>query len=96
MKRPGKDVVRVPESRCLNCDALMSALGTGYREVEAKPNPGDNVVCIKCGAVMKLDPQLRLRGMTDEEMDELTADRACMDDIAKMVKKIFFVKHMIG
>lgn len=92
----GKDVVRVPESRCLNCGALMNALGTGDRHVEAKPEPGDVSVCIRCGAVMKLDGELRLRGMTNEEMDELTADRAWMDQIAKMVQKIHFVKHMQG
>jgi hypothetical protein len=92
----GKDHIRVPESRCLNCGARMDGLGTGDRDVEAKPEPGDVAVCIKCGAVMKLDENLRLRGMTEAEMDELTADRAWMDEVARMVRAIHFVKHMAG
>lgn len=90
------DVARVPVSRCLDCHALMDALGTGDRDVEAQPNPGDVAVCIKCGAVMKLDNNLRLRGMTDAEMDELIADRQFMDQIARMVQKIHFLKHLQG
>lgn len=98
MRRRGKDVMKVPESNCLNCGALMSALGTGDRAVEARPEPGDaNVaVCINCGAVMMLDEQLRLRGMTEEEMNELTSDRAFMDQVARMVHRVHFVKHMLG
>jgi hypothetical protein len=92
----GKDRVRMPVSRCLNCKAVMNALGTGDRRVAAEPSPGDIALCIKCGAVMKLDDQLRLRGMSDEEMDELTRDREWMDQIARMVQKIQFLKHVSG
>jgi hypothetical protein len=93
---PRIDRLRVPESRCLNCHALMNSLGTGRRDVEASPSPGDVAVCIECGCVMKLDDRLRLRGMSEEEMDELTADREWMDRIASMVGKIHFLKHVRG
>lgn len=96
MSRHGPDVVRVPESRCLNCNAVQDALGTGDERIEARPEPGDVVVCIKCGAVMRLDDKLRLRGMTEAEMDELVADRQWMDAVARMVQKIHFMKHVTG
>lgn len=88
--------MKVSESRCLSCGAHLDALGTGNRAVEAKPEPGDAAVCIKCGAVMMLDEQLRLRGMTQEEMDELKANRAWMNEIARMVHRVHFVKHIFG
>jgi len=95
-RKPTPDVVRVPASRCLNCKAVMNALGTADRTVEASPSPGDIALCVKCGAVMKLDEKLRLRGMSDDEMDELTADHEWMDQIAHMVQKIHFPRHISG
>jgi hypothetical protein len=96
MKNPSPDRVRVPESRCLNCGKLMDALGTGDYDVPADPHPGDVTICIKCGAVMRLDGNLRMRGMTDAEMDELVADKEWMNQVAKMVGAIHFMKHMEG
>ena len=87
---------KVPESRCLNCGHLMNTVATDRAGVEAKPEPGDNAVCLKCGAVMKLDENLRVRGMTDAEMDELVADHETMDEVARMVQKIHFLKHRDG
>lgn len=95
MKR-GIDVARTPECNCLNCGKLLSALGTGDPTVEAKPEPGDVTVCLRCGAVMKLADDLRVRGMTDAEMDELIADKEWMNHVARMVKAIQFMKHMKG
>ena len=88
------DIARVPESVCLNCGAPMNMLGTADVEVEAKPEPGHVAVCIKCGGVMKLDQDLRLRGMSAQEMDELVADREWMDQIAKVVRKVYFVRSL--
>jgi hypothetical protein len=86
------DIIRVPESACLNCGHLLNALGTGDLNVEAKPEPGDVTVCIKCGAVMKLDQDLRPRGMSDQEMDELVADREWMDEVARVVQTVHFIR----
>lgn len=90
------DVALVPESRCLNCGHAMNAVGTADLNDIALPSPGDVTVCIRCGAVMMLDENLRLRGMSDAEMDELVADTEWMGQIAKMVRAIHFVKHMEG
>jgi hypothetical protein len=88
------DIIRVPDSACLNCGKPMNMLGTGDPNIEAKPEPGDVTVCIKCGAVMKLDQNLRPRGMSDQEMDELVADREWMDEVAKMVHAVQFVRKI--
>jgi hypothetical protein len=96
MVKVNKDRVRVTESKCLNCGKLMDALGTGDRNIEAKPEPDDIAICIKCGAVMKLDDSLRLRGMTKSEMDELVADKEWMNQIARIVRGIHFIKHTIN
>jgi len=88
------DSVRIPETRCLNCGHLLNALGTGDVTVEAQPKPGDAIVCIKCGAVMLVGNNLTLRGMTDAEMDALVSDREWMDEVARMVQKVHFVRHI--
>ena len=89
------DLKRVPYSRCLACHKRVNTLGTGNRAVAAKPEPGDVVVCIRCGAVMRLDKKLKLRGMTQKEIDEITRDREWMDRVAKMVERVHLLKkHM--
>lgn len=90
----GKDVVRTKECNCLNCGAKLDALGTADRTVEAKPEPGNLAVCIKCGAVMMLAEDLTLRGMTSQEMDDVTADHEFMNELATMVRKVHFVSAM--
>lgn len=96
MKARGRDVARTPECRCLNCGARLDAVGTGDPAVEAHPLPGDVTVCIRCGAVMKLDDALRLRGMSEVEMDELVNDKEWMDQVAKIVRAVYFIKHIDG
>ena len=48
---------------------------------------------LRCGAVMKLGPDLGLAGFTDAEMDALVQDHEWMDQIARMVQRVHFVKH---
>lgn len=91
-----KDIARTPECVCLNCGKVFDALGTGDLNVAADPQPGDVTVCIRCGAVMKIGDNLRVRGMTDAEMDELQADTEWMNQVARLVKTIHFMRHMIG
>jgi hypothetical protein len=90
---PGPDVVRTPESRCLECHARLDALGTADPNVPAQPSPGDLTVCITSGAVMMLADNLTPRGMTDEEIAELTADRETMDDLARLVRRVHLLRH---
>ena len=86
-------VVKVPESNCLACNAPMNSLGA---RGSGKPHSGDAVVCIRCGAVMGLDDNLRLRPMTVQERDELLTDREWMNRVAKMVRRVHMVMHMKG
>jgi len=56
------------------------------------PRPGEAVVCIACGAVCTFEDG-RLRGFTDEEMEDLLADPDAMDDLARMVHRVHLVRH---
>jgi Zn ribbon nucleic-acid-binding protein len=95
MELHSPDVRKIPQSHCLQCgykvDASASTDGS-----KALPAPGDIVVCMKCGAVMKHADDMSLRGMSDQEMDELTADTEFMDEIARAVQKVHFVRHAQG
>ena len=80
---------RMPESRCLNCGHKFNAAG-GVNSEDA-PEPGNICLCIDCGAVMLYAEDLTVRGMTREEMDDLTNDAETMQFLASQVHKI----HML-
>jgi len=86
----------MPEQRCLNCGVKLDTLGTGDRNVPARPAPGDVTACIKCGAVMILDENLKLRGFTDQEAEDLRKDAGTMNALAGIVRRIYILKHMTG
>jgi hypothetical protein len=88
MTRP--DVIRVPAAKCLECDNTLNAIGS-FDGTAPAPKPGDPVACIRCGAVMTFEAGA-LRGFTETEMDELIADTEAMDELARMVKGIHFVR----
>jgi hypothetical protein len=90
MKPIPPDVMLVKESRCLECGALMNAIGTADPNKPASIDPETFAlcVCIKCGAVMTLAPDLTLRGMTEEEMDGLLRDDESMNELARMVRNV--------
>lgn len=90
------DVTRVPESHCLHCGCKMDALDTGDPNDTAPPSPGEIAVCIKCGAVMILDYELKLRALTGAEVDALLADHATMDQVARTVRTVRYTKHARG
>jgi hypothetical protein len=82
-------ITRTPESRCLNCNKKLDALG-GI-DTEDSPEPGNLVLCIACGAVMMIADDLTPRGMTREEMDDVCNDAETMNFLARQVQKI----HML-
>lgn len=86
--KPG--VAKLPKSACLQCgyrmDAASSADNSG-----ALPRPGDPTVCIKCGAVMLFADDLSLRGLSDDEIQQFTADRELMAAIGRVVQAIHFM-----
>jgi hypothetical protein len=57
------------------------------------PTGRDVTVCIKCGAVMMLDRDLKVRGMTDAEIAELTSDLELMNVLARMVRCVHLMRH---
>jgi Zn ribbon nucleic-acid-binding protein len=85
------DVRKIPECKCLFCGHNMNASASVDGTLNL-PEPGDLVLCLKCGAVMKHADDMSVRGMTDEEMDELIADTETMDELAKAVQGIHFIR----
>lgn len=81
----------IPECNCLQCGHKMNASGSADGAPHL-PEPGDLVLCIRCGAVMMHADDMTVRGMTDEEMDELVADKETMDELAKNVKRIHLMR----
>lgn len=88
-------VKQIPESKCLECGYKVNASGSMDGSPEL-PGPGDLVLCLKCGAVMLHAEDMRLRGMTDKEMDELTADQETMNELAKCVKLVHILRHSLS
>ena len=84
---------RTPLNKCLDCGCKISAASTPDGRAGPPPTEGDLTVCIKCGAVMMLDRDLKVRGMTDAEIEELTSNRATMDELARMVRCIHLIRH---
>jgi hypothetical protein len=80
-------IVKFKESPCLECGAKLNAAGSPEHR-GALPNPGELLICIKCGAVMMFADDLTPRGMTEAEMDALTADAETMDELARTVARV--------
>jgi Zn ribbon nucleic-acid-binding protein len=90
-----KGVRKTPLSHCLQCGYKLNA-GSSVEQPGLLPGPGDVVVCMKCGAVMKYADDMTVRGMSDAEMDELINDKEWMDAIARVVQRVHFIKHASG
>lgn len=77
---------RTPESHCLICGyKLDAATGLGHDE---GPRPGSITICFRCGAVMKLDDELKARAMTEKEQAEIHADPQLMEFLNRVTQKI--------
>ena len=87
---------RIPVTQCLECGTTLSGIGDLEDGDGPAPGPGDPVACIRCGAVATVDGDGALRGFTDREMDELIADRAAMDGLARLVQNIHLLKHQVN
>lgn len=86
-----QDVRRIAPAKCLECGHTIDAIGSLGGDYP-RPNPGDAIACIRCGAVMTMEDGA-LRGFTEKEMDELVADKEWMNDLARTVKRIHLLKH---
>lgn len=86
---------RITPKPCLRCGVPLNAIGMITEGDARGPQPGDPVVCIRCGGVMTMENG-ELRGFTDAEMDELTADAETMADLARMVQRVYLVRHGVN
>ncbi len=72
--------IRVPESHCLSCgtelDAVSQVAEKGEPQAAERPNEHESwfTVCIKCGHLMAITPELQLRELTDQEQIGLAGD----------------------
>lgn len=89
------NIAKIPESLCLKCGYRLNASATADGS-QGLPDPGDLMVCLKCGAVMVHADDLSPRGMTDEEMDQLQSDTEAMNELAKAVKNVYLVRHRLS
>jgi len=78
---------------CLNCGLEFGAVGTPDGSAARPLKEGDITVCMNCAAVMMLDSDLNVRGMTDSEIEDLLCDRAAMTELARMVRAVHFMRH---
>lgn len=90
-----RGVTRTPECRCLACGKVLDALGTQDGKAML-PEPGNLAVCFYCGAVMIIADDLTVRGMTDDEMDDVIADREAMNEIAKLVVNMRLIRAQVN
>jgi hypothetical protein len=86
-----KGIRKTPLCSCLACGHRLNA-GAAPDDSGALPGPNDLTVCLQCGAVMKYAADMTLRGMSDEEMDELTNDADWMNEVARLVKRVHLIK----
>jgi hypothetical protein len=80
----------IPESHCLNCGRALTRISD--LRSQAVPVPGSLVVCIYCSSVMAVADDLSMRGMTDDEIDQLLADEETVGDLREMVARVRFAK----
>jgi hypothetical protein len=73
--------MRVPEQYCLNCgeltDALSQVAKPGDPRHSERPNENEHwfTVCINCGHLMAVTPDLTLRELTDAELLGMAGDQ---------------------
>jgi hypothetical protein len=66
---------RVPLSLCTKCARPLTAATETDGGPEHRPDPGAISICAYCGYLMIFDTNLRLRELTEAELDEIMSDR---------------------
>lgn len=89
--------IRIEETKCLACGHTINRVGCFDDEAQLPPEPGDLVLCIRCGAIMALaDDKHSVRPLEEEEIEELVADPDTIQELSEKVARIHFVRHMVG
>lgn len=86
------DVIRIPKTACLQCRHTLDSIGTNDGSRPA-PQPGDAIVCIRCGAVQTIENG-KLRPFTDSELDTLQSDPEWLRELARMVAKVYILRQV--
>ncbi|HEX8564108.1 MAG TPA: hypothetical protein VF648_00470 [Pyrinomonadaceae bacterium] len=72
----------IPPQNCSNCGELLDAT-TGIQE--QMPHEGDVSICAECGQLTAFDSELKLRAVTEPEIENL---RINCPDIWQVVQQI--------
>lgn len=59
------------ESNCPQCNYFMDASTSIDGDEDIKPSPGDISLCIKCGAMLDFDDDMKLQFLSQEKFEEL-------------------------
>jgi len=59
------------ESNCPQCNYFMDASTSIDGDENVKPSPGDISLCIKCGAMLDFDDDMKLQFLRQEKFEEL-------------------------
>lgn len=81
-----KRETKTAESHCLYCNKLFDRCTSV--EDEKAPKPGDLTCCIRCGCVMAFDKDMRVRAITEEELQELQSDPRIKEILQRTVTAI--------
>lgn len=90
------DIHHTPECACLYCGRRVNAAGSPDGSPIPAPAEGDVTICMRCGAVMRFNAAGKVRGMSDAEMDELIADAEYMNMLARLVRRIRFIRARVN
>lgn len=88
-------IMRVPQTHCAGCNATLNAAGT-VDGSPYRPKPGDPIACLKCGAVMTVNAAGAVVGFTDAQMAELMADPVAVIELARVVRRIKFIRATVN
>lgn len=88
-------VIRTPKNHCLNCGHIIDAVEPADGSGDAA-GPNDLTQCLKCGAVMALDDELRLRPLTPEEIAEVRGDAGLVAELMRRTKMILWLQASRG
>ena len=83
--------VRTGVSYCPCCGKKMNIV-CPVPDGEPGPVPGDIVLCLYCTAILRLDENLMVRGMTDGEIEELLLNPEMMKHLLKVSQTIRYMR----
>jgi hypothetical protein len=81
--------ISIPTTSCLHCGTRLDSISD--TNGVTRPQPGDPVACIRCGAVATVDDLGSLRPFTPKEARELADNADLMRQLRRLVGLIHFV-----